>query len=82
MPESRIRRKKAFTAPTASSGGPKVNPRWFLPLMLTLFVVGLAWIVVFYLSQTQYPVPGWGNWNLVAGFGVIMVAFVMTTRWR
>lgn len=82
MPESRIRRKRAYTAPPAKSGGPKVNSPWFLPVMLGLFIVGLAWIVVFYLSSTEYPVPGWGNYNLIAGFGIILVAFMMTTRWR
>ncbi len=82
MPESRIRRKRAYTAPPAKSGGPKVSPPWFVPVMLAMFIIGLAWIVVFYISRTEYPVPGWGNWNLVAGFGVVLVGFVMTTRWR
>ena len=87
MPESRIRRKAAYTAPSARTDAPKVNARWFLPLMLTLFVVGLIWIVVFYLSEGRYPlssIGGWtvGSWNLIIGFGIVMVGFLMTTRWR
>ncbi|HET9656149.1 MAG TPA: cell division protein CrgA [Kineosporiaceae bacterium] len=82
MPESRVRRKSAFTPPAAKSGPPKPNARWFVPLMLTLLVSGLLWIVVFYLTQTQYPVPGIGYWNLAIGFGIMLTGFGMTTRWR
>ncbi len=82
MPESRIRRKASFTPPPTKSGAPKTNPRWFVPLMLTLMVIGLIWIVAFYVTETQYPVPGIGNWNLVAGFAFVLSGFVMTTRWR
>ncbi|NAZ86375.1 cell division protein CrgA [Kineococcus indalonis] len=60
----------------------QLTPRWWIAVMVTLMVVGLLWIVVFYLSSSQYPVPGWGNWNLVAGFGLVLVGFAMTTRWR
>jgi hypothetical protein len=82
MPESRIRRKAAYTAPSAKSTGPKVNPRWFVPVMLGLMLIGLVWIVVFYVSQQSYPIPGIGSWNLVAGFGFVMAGFLMTTRWH
>lgn len=87
MPESRIRKKSAYTAPPGKSGAAKVNPRWFLPLMLAFFVIGLAWIVVFYVTSGAFPlktVGDWevGSWNLVIGFGIIMIGFFMTTRWR
>jgi hypothetical protein len=82
MPESRIRRKAAYTAPPAKSGGPKTNPPWFVPVMLGLMILGLIWIVVFYVTQQEYPVPAIGSWNLIAGFGLIMAGFLMTTRWR
>lgn len=82
MPESRIRRKSTYTAPQAKNTGPKQNSRFFLPVMLGLLVLGLAWIVVYYLSQGKYPIPSLDNWNLVAGFGVIIAGFVMATRWR
>ncbi|GAA4965836.1 cell division protein CrgA [Kineococcus glutinatus] len=58
------------------------TPRWWVVTMIGLMILGLVWIVVFYLSQVRYPVPGWGNWNLVAGFGLILAGFAMTTRWR
>jgi len=82
MPESRIRRKAAYTPPKPKSSGPKTNPRWFVPVMVGLLLVGLAWIVVYYVSQTRYPIPGADWWNLVIGFVILMSGFAMTTRWR
>ncbi|GAA4346818.1 hypothetical protein GCM10023087_10080 [Microbacterium rhizosphaerae] len=58
------------------------NPVWFKPIMIGLMLVGLVWVLVFYLSAQQYPIPGIGAWNLVIGFGIAFVGFLMTTRWR
>jgi hypothetical protein len=58
------------------------NPVWFKPIMIGLMVLGLVWVLVFYLSGMQFPVPGIGPWNLVIGFGIAFVGFLMTTRWR
>lgn len=82
MPESRIRRRRAWTAPREKSAAPLPSPRWWVPVMLGLMLLGLVWIVVYYISGTQYPVPAWGAGNLAAGFGVVLVGFAMTTRWR
>lgn len=92
VPESRIRRKASYTRPRTSSTGPRTNPPWFVPVMLGLMVLGLLWIVVFYVSQGRYPLPTiplpggqeWtvGSWNLVIGFSFVLAGFVMTTRWR
>ncbi|MEZ0163152.1 cell division protein CrgA [Kineococcus sp. LSe6-4] len=60
----------------------QLTPRWWVWTMVGLMVLGLAWIVVFYLSSSSLPVPGWGNWNLVAGFALVLAGFAMTTRWR
>jgi uncharacterized membrane protein len=82
MPESRIRRKSAYTAPTSSGGATKPNHRLFVPTMIALLVIGLAWIVTYYITKGDYPVPGIDDWNLLAGFGILLVGFGMTTRWR
>lgn len=83
MPESSRRKKPVTAAPAAkvpTVQGP--NPRWYVPVMVGLMLLGLVWIVVFYLTQQQYPVPGIGLYNLGIGFGIAMVGFLMTTRWR
>ncbi len=82
MPESRVRRKSIFTPPTAKAAGPKPNPRWFVPVMVGLLIIGLVYIVTFYISLQRYPVPNIGTWNLVIGFGILLTGFGMTTRWR
>jgi hypothetical protein len=58
------------------------NPVWFKPVMVGLMVIGLIWVIVFYLSGMLFPIPGIGAWNLVIGFGIAFVGFLMTTRWR
>jgi hypothetical protein len=50
--------------------------------MIGAFLIGLIWIVVFYISQTAYPVPNIGAWNIVIGFAFIGVGFTLATRWR
>lgn len=63
----------------------KANPRWFVPLFVTLMVVGLIWIVVYYISSARgstFPIPGIGNWNLAVGFGILLVGFLMTMWWH
>ena len=84
MPESKGRSKPAYTPPrTAQSKVAKPNPRWFVPVMLGLMIIGLVWVVTYYISGAkEYPVPQIGRWNLGAGFAFMMAGFLMTTRWR
>jgi hypothetical protein len=58
------------------------SPSWLAPVMVTNFLVGLFWIVVFYVSQTQYPIPGIGAWNMIIGFSFIAVGFSLATKWK
>jgi hypothetical protein len=87
VPESRIRKKGAYTAPTKKSPAKVGNPRWLVPSMLAFFLIGLAWIVVFYVSAGEFPlrsIAGWqvGNFNLLIGFGFVAVGFALSTRWK
>jgi hypothetical protein len=82
VPESRVRKKAAYTPPAKASGVPRKSPSWYAPLMCALFVLGLAYVVIFYVSGSQYPISAIGPWNVVVGFGVIMAGFGMATRWR
>ena len=82
MPESRVRKATPFTPPPAKASARKPNPRWWAPVMLGLMVLGLVWVVVYYISQTAYPIPHVEHWNLVIGFGLLLAGFAMTTRWR
>jgi hypothetical protein len=50
--------------------------------MVANFLIGLFWIVIFYVSQTRYPIPGIGAWNMIIGFSFIGVGFSLATKWR
>ena len=81
MARSNSRTKSA--APEENRAGDDVpNPVWFKPIMFGLMIVGLAWIIVFYVSGQQYPLPQLGGWNILIGFGILFLGFLMTTRWR
>jgi hypothetical protein len=82
VPESRARKKPAYTPPPTKSTANKQSASWYAPVMCALFVIGLAYIVVFYLTQGDWPIQAIGPWNVVIGFGIIMAGFVMATRWR
>ncbi|MFD4240037.1 cell division protein CrgA [Streptomyces sp. IBSNAI002] len=84
MPKSRIRKKDDYTPP--STRQPQsirlTNRSWVAPVMLALFLIGLAWIVVFYVTETQLPIEALGNWNIVVGFGFIAAGFGVSTQWK
>jgi uncharacterized membrane protein len=85
MPKSPIRKKEKAFIPQALAHvapTPTESPKWLVPAMVTAFIMGLIWIVIFYVSATAYPVPGIGAWNMVVGFGFIGVGFALATRWR
>lgn len=85
MPESKSRKKPTAapeTVPARSKSEPKPNPVWYKPVMFGLMLIGLVWIIVFYISEGVYPVPALGAGNILVGFGVAIVGFLMTTRWR
>lgn len=65
-----------------SEGDAAPNPVWFKPIMIGLMLLGLVWVLVYYLSAQRFPIPGIDVWNLVIGFGIAFVGFLMTTRWR
>ena len=83
MPESKPRRRTA-KAPvqTPSTKTQQPNAVWFLPVMVTLMLVGLAWIITYYISDGKFPIPNISNWNIGIGFGIALAGFMMTTRWR
>ncbi|MFI8413251.1 cell division protein CrgA [Paeniglutamicibacter gangotriensis] len=85
MPESKTRRKNPKPQGGGGAGAAaydKPLPKWYKPVMFGLMLLGLVWIITYYISQTLFPIPGIGGWNIVIGFGVAMVGFFMTTGWR
>ncbi|MGW2644905.1 cell division protein CrgA [Streptomyces sp. NPDC001393] len=86
MPKSRIRKKADYTPPPAKQAQAqaiKLNSRgWVAPVMLAMFIIGLAWIVVFYVTDGSLPINALDNWNIVVGFGFIAAGFAVSTQWK
>lgn len=84
MPKSRIRKKADFTPPPQKRpASAKVSGRWVAPTMVTLLLIGLLWIVVYYVAASSIGfVSTLGSWNIVIGFGFIFAGLMVATRWR
>ena len=91
MPESKRRKKDAFTPPP-NKGERKVarigSPSWLAPTMVACFIIGLAYLVVFYIAGPDVPFMNTVGGSLNAlvnvgiGFAFIMVGFVLATKWK
>lgn len=57
------------------------NPEWLAPTAVTLLIVGLVYLVTFYLSSGQLPLPI-QNWNLLVGFGIMIAGGGLLMRWK
>ncbi|MDG4834629.1 cell division protein CrgA [Solwaraspora sp. WMMD1047] len=87
MPKSQVRKKKVYTPPTdvrptATAATSKPSPIWLPIAAVSLIVFGIGWLVVYYLSETAYPVASWGYWNLLVGFGAMVSSLILLSRWR
>ena len=87
MPKSQVRKKKVYTPPTdvrpaVNAASRKPSPVWLPVSAVALIVFGIAWLVVYYLSEQQYPVEAWRYWNLAVGFGAMVSSLVILARWR
>ena len=93
MPKSKVRKKTAtvatatrttqaesasLRAKVAAPSGPV-----FLGIMLGLFLLGLLWLIVYYLWGTVIGfMRDLGNWNFGIAFGLLIGGLIMTMRWR
>jgi hypothetical protein len=83
VPKSRIRKKSDYTPPAPVTAVKLSSGRGFVaPLMLTLFLLGLIWIVVYYVTSAAWPIQSIGNWNIVIGFAFIAGGFAVSTQWK
>ena len=87
MPKSEIRKKKVYTPPSdmlvpTSVSDKRPSPLWLPVTAVSLIVVGIGWLVVYYLSETTLPVQAWGYWNLAIGFGAMVAALGLLSKWR
>jgi hypothetical protein len=86
VPKSRVRKKKEdiYTPPpTAAKTRRKQSPRWLGPLIIALWLIGVAYLVTFYVGGESLPVMSdLGNGNILIGFGLVAVGFALATQWH
>lgn len=83
MPKSRVRKKTVYTPPPRKGVRKKVSPPWVGPTIVACLVIGLAWIVTYYVSNGSVPgMSALGAWNLVVGFAFIIGGVGLSTRWH
>jgi hypothetical protein len=90
VPKSKVRKKPETTLHAQTVRPPKAlapSPAWYPIVMAVLLVLGLAYLVVYYLtnSGTDPNIPLMGDigaWNFAVGFGIMLLGLVMAVRWR
>lgn len=86
MPESRVRKStaKKKRSAEAKSRKPKspASRRWVAPAFITVGLLGVAWLIVFYIAGYHIPfMAALGNWNILIGMGGMAAAFGIATLW-
>jgi hypothetical protein len=87
VPKSKVRKKTEPTLRTntlAPSGhAVRPSPRWYPIVMAAILLIGLAWIVVYYLAGSSVPLmKDLGAWNFAVGFGLMVIGLGMAVRWH
>ncbi|MDO5663214.1 MAG: cell division protein CrgA [Brachybacterium sp.] len=57
------------------------NPPWLAPTAVTLLILGLVYLVAYYLSGATLPLPI-GDWNLLVGFALMILGGTLLMRWK
>jgi len=69
----------------ANPGTPLGRGRGVVIGMLGCFLIGLVWIIVYYMAGQPTELPVFRNleaYNLIVGIGFMAVGFVYATRWE
>lgn len=88
MPESRRRKPKKQTVPAPQTGTrtqkrKPPSPPWFGALILALFLIGVAYLLVYYFSNGGVlGMEALEGWNILVGFGFIVIGLGLSTQWR
>jgi hypothetical protein len=92
VPKSKVRKKSVYTPPEgtlparaarARARAAEPSPRWYAAVMVSLMLLGLLWIVVYYVAGDQIGfLVSLGAWNFLIGFGAMVAGLVMSMRWR
>jgi uncharacterized RDD family membrane protein YckC len=88
MPKSKVSKKAVYTPPPdrrtpvkARAAGP--SSMLYKGVMVGLMLLGLAWLVVYYLAVGDIGFMATiGSWNLAIGFALMIAGLLMTMGWH
>jgi hypothetical protein len=78
MPKSRSKRRRYQPPPRPK---PKPSAPWVGPTIVVSLIVGLAYILLFYMSVLPSFLNELGNINLAIGFVPLIFGLLLATRW-
>ena len=88
MPKSKVRKKPSTPArlqtPESTDKALAPSPAWWPVVMSIVLVLGLAYLVVYYIAGSSVPLmKDLSNiWNMAIGFGIMLLGLLMAVRWR
>jgi hypothetical protein len=96
VPESKVRREaaeKKKLANRTSAAELKADRQrhvvapgsrqWVPPTFITLGLLGVAWLVVYYVAGYMVPLMSTlGGWNVVIGMCLMGASFIVATLWK
>lgn len=57
--------------------------RWVAPAFVTVGLLGVVWLVVYYLAGRDLPLMSkLGDWNIMIGMGLMAVALGLSMLWK
>jgi hypothetical protein len=78
MPKSRSKRRRYIAPPRPR---PKPSAPWVGPAIVISLVVGLAYILLFYMQVLPPMLDRLNNINLAIGFAPLIFGLLLATRW-
>lgn len=73
--EARAERRRRIAAPGSR--------RWVPPTFITVGLLGVLWLVVYYIAGHLIPfMTQLGGWNVLIGMGCMAAAFAIATLWK
>ena len=94
MPKSTVRKKKVYTPPAelrpqTTAAAKKPSPTWVPATAVSLIVFAIVWLVFYYLTAQFFDLPDafaflqeLSYWNLAIGFGAMIGALILLSKWR
>lgn len=78
MPRSRSKRRRYVPPPRPR---PKPSAPWVGPTIVVSLVVGIVYILLFYMQILPTVLDRLNNFNLAIGFVPLIFGLILATRW-